>query len=98
MINKRDFFKFLAVAPIAAPMTAVAMAREGDEPEAHEVNITLHGLSPPRKVDTNYPHIGGMSFNLMQEDPNRRVTMSVGKDGNFWIKTVQGGWKRVVTE
>lgn len=32
-MNKREFFKFLAVSPIAIPITAVAMAREGDAPE-----------------------------------------------------------------
>lgn len=97
-MNRRDFFKFLPVAPIALPMTAVAMAREGDEPSEGDVNISIHGSRPPRKIETHYPHIGGMNFNLRENDPDRIVTMSVGKDGQFWIKTSKDGWKRVVTE
>ena len=29
---------------------------------------------------------------------NRNVHMSVGRDGNLWLKTETGDWKRVVTE
>lgn len=79
-MNKRDFFKFLAVAPIAAPMTAVAMAREGDEPERNL--LTLQMQNDLWRVSSNDP----------------RVDMSIGKDGQLWIRAHKDEWKRVVTE
>ena len=29
---------------------------------------------------------------------NKNLHMSVGRDGNLWLKTATGDWKRVVTE
>ena len=29
---------------------------------------------------------------------NRYISMSVGRDGNLWLKSTGGDWKRVVTE
>lgn len=26
------------------------------------------------------------------------ISMSVGKDGNLWLRTAEGDWKKVVTE
>jgi len=99
MMNKRNFFKFLAISPVAVPMTAVAMAREGDEPHQGELSITLQGSKPPRKVETKYPHIGGLNFNLHEMDPNIKVSLSVGQDGHLWLRAGnEEKWKRVVAE
>lgn len=80
MMNKRDFFKFLAVTPIAAPMTAVAMAREGDEPVRNL--LTLQMQNDLWRVSSNDP----------------KVDMSIGKDGQLWVRASGEQWKRVVTE
>jgi len=38
-------------------------------------------------------------FNTMpQYDPDKQVSMAVGDDGNLWVKSKDGQWKRVVTE
>jgi hypothetical protein len=31
-------------------------------------------------------------------DDTTHVTMAVGRDGNLWLKSADGDWKRVVTE
>lgn len=80
MMNKRNFFKFLAVSPIAIPVTAIAMAREGDEPKRNL--LTLQMQNDLWRVSSNDP----------------RVDMSIGKDGQLWIRSSGEQWKRVVTE
>lgn len=79
-MNRRDFFKFLPVAPIALPMTAVAMAREGGEPERNLLTLQM-------QKDL---------WRVSSEDP--QVHMSIGKDGELWIRKDKDSWKRVVTE
>lgn len=33
-----------------------------------------------------------------QYEEYKRVSMAVGRDGNLWMKTEDGNWKRIVTE
>lgn len=79
-MNKRDFFKFLAVSPIAIPVTAIAMAREGDEPERNL--LTLQMQKALWRPETSDP----------------QLDMSIGRDGELWVRSRGGEWKRVVTE
>ena len=99
-MNKRDFFKFLALSPLVVPAAAIARAREGDEPTQEAVKIVLYG-SKKREVPSmslsNGPFKGG-TFTMQESDPSKSVALSVGEDGHFWIKTNKGEWKRVVTE
>jgi hypothetical protein len=40
------------------------------------------------------PRQGTLSLNV----GHGSVSMSVGRDGNLWVKSKDGDWKRVVTE
>lgn len=78
-MNRRDFFKFLPVAPIALPMTAVAMAREGDEPERNL--LTLQMQKDLWRVSSEDPQVhmsigkdGGLWIRKDKEDWKRVVT------------------------
>jgi hypothetical protein len=35
---------------------------------------------------------------MAEVDADRALSMAVGKDGNLWLKSKGGEWKRVVTE
>ena len=40
-----------------------------------------------------------IGFNVMpQYDLDKTVSLAVGDDGNLWLKSKNGQWKRVVTE
>ena len=99
-MNKRDFFKFLGLAPVIIPAVAIAKASEGDEPAQEAVKIVLYG-SKKREVPSmslsNGPFRGG-SFTMPEYDTSKSAALSVGNDGHLWIKTNNGKWKRVVTE
>lgn len=97
-MNRRDFFKFLPVAPIALPMTAVAMANEGNEPVDEAIKLVLHGT---KKRDGEMMRLGNNTMNLQmphETDPTKSVALSIGNDGHLWIKSAEDKWKRVVTE
>lgn len=98
-MNKRDFFKFLAVAPAVLPAAAIAKAREGDEPISESVKLVLHGIKKRDGEMMRLTSGGSISIGSMPiQDPEKQVGMAVGNDGHLWLKTKSGEWRRVVTE
>ena len=96
-MNRRDFFAFLPVAPIVAMNSVEAEAKpniSAGAPRPGEFNITIQGSQRPKPIASN--SIGG--FYMNENDPNRGVSMAVGEDGKLWLKSINGEWKRVVTE
>ncbi len=98
-MNRRKFFTFLPAAPVALvswPAEAKAsMDNTAGAPRSGETIIVFQGTKPPKPINTPY------SISIMplaDPDPNKRVSMAVGQDGNLWLKTATGEWKRVVTE
>jgi hypothetical protein len=92
-MNRRNFFAFLPVAPAALMIEGARASTKNEQPRDGEVTLSLQGSTPVNRD----PH--SMYFGYAgNPDPCKRVSMAVGEDGNLWLKTAKGEWKKVVTE
>jgi len=92
-MNRRKFFAFLPVAPAAFIIDGARASTKNEQPRDGEVTLSLQG-STPVKRDPNSMYFGFPN----NADPAKKVSMAVGEDGNLWLKTAKGEWKKVVTE
>ena len=95
-MNRRSFFKFLPIAPVALVADGAHAVSSADAPHEGEYSIAITG-SLKNKYQTT-PGIGSISYNYPITDHNKMVSMSVGQDGNLWLKSKNGEWKRVMTD
>ena len=92
MVSRRSLFGVLAASPVIAGSTVKAYANESLGPE----NTILSLQDQRMKQFTD--HTYGNKFVLQGfESYGPQLGISVGKDGNMWVKVDQK-WKRVVTE
>jgi hypothetical protein len=91
-MNRRSFFKFLPIAPVALAAEGAQACNADYAPPKGQVHITLQGSKPSNRSPTS------LGFGINEPDLTRQVSMGVGEDGNLWLKTAKGEWKRVVTE
>ena len=100
-MNRRGLFAAFALAPIMA-VDAFAKEKPTGEPDSSQVSLVLHGNKTKPASSKVWAEPKSNSFlvsgSWVETDPNKRVSMSVGEDGNLWLKTAHGQWKRVVTE
>lgn len=90
-MNRRSFFKFLPVVPVAL-VAEGARACSDDAPTGGGF-LTLNGYEEEHHHEST-----DISFILPKLDPNRQISMAVGKDGNLWLKNSKSEWKKVVVE
>ena len=99
-MNRRGLFGVFALSPFVA-INAIAKERPTGEPDTEQPRLVLSGTE---KSDPSEPSermritSDGFFVQNYKHDPHKQVSMSVGEDGNLWIKTAYGQWKRVVTE
>ena len=100
-MDRRAFFSFLPLAPVLAAAAVVTESQAGEKPADNNANtLRLMGM----KKRTNQPYDNRKAMMFLGETPryivdeNTHVTMAVGRDGNLWLKSAEGDWKRVVTE
>jgi hypothetical protein len=90
-MNRRGLFAAFALSPFIA-INAIAKPKPEGEPHDKE---TVMMLFPSKET----PRPSHPKFIQMAEvDADRTLSMAVGRDGNLWLKTAQGQWKRVMTE
>ena len=108
MNERRNFLKHLglfgagagafAVAPgVATAVTLHPTSNcEADGPICEETLTINNGtkLKPAEPVRSEYTFVPPGA----QYEEYKRVSMAVGRDGNLWMKTEGGNWKRIVTE
>lgn len=94
-INLLSFGVVGAAAPTAALATKQPVKSDPkDAPICVETLSLRNGTKPkPKPVDNNK-----FMFYTDGYEEYKQVSMAVGRDGNLWLKTEQGEWKRVVTE
>jgi len=98
-MNRRSFFAFLPVAPLALMAEGARAATASQAPPAEAVNLTLMGAAKEKsRNDLMYLSNGPAPLNFPQSDPAKQVAMAVGEDGELWLKGKDKQWKRVVTE
>jgi hypothetical protein len=92
MFNRRKLFAFLPIAPAALMIDGAKAIGLQEQPRDGEQTISL------RATKINTTKSTSIFGNMPISDPNKLVSMAVGQDGNLWLKTIDGEWKRVVTE
>jgi len=93
-MNRRGFFAFLPLAPLALITEGVRAATADGAPIPEATQLVITGTKKYKPVNTTH----GIYFNMDQNDPNKQVSMAVGDDGDLWLKRKDGNWRKVVTE
>lgn len=96
-MNRRSFFKFLPVAPMALMAEGARAVNATGEPIPEATQIILQG-NKRKEFKSNSLSIGGGTLSMNESDPSKQVSMAVGDDGNLWLKQKDGGWRRVAVE
>jgi hypothetical protein len=97
-MNRRGLFAAFALSPFIA-VNAIAKPKPEGEPHDQQTSLML---SATKKVTRKIAHGNSGKFltldGWIDNDPSKQVSMAVGEDGNLWLKSKGGEWKRVVTE
>ena len=104
-MNRRSLFGALALSPLMA-VEALGKEKPTGEPIPEANQIIIQGtkkktIEPPSQVllsDGNGGVFTISGSSMPKNDPTKQVSISVGDDGNLWLKRKDGEWKRVVTE
>jgi hypothetical protein len=92
IMNRRKFFAFLPIAPVALISDGAKADTAKEQPREGEFALSIIG-SNQRKVESS-----SMSVNMPITDPNLQISMSVGRDGNLWLKSHGKKWTKVLTQ
>lgn len=99
MMNRRKFFALLPAAPIAvATWPSESKAAPEESPRSGEYSLVLSGTEAPDPTELKKHNGSGVYQFITGPKEVSQVSMSVGRDGNLWLKGKDGEWKRVVTE
>lgn len=100
-MDRRKFFSFLPLGAVVVGAAVIAESQKQDKPADNNANtLRLMGM----KQNTKDPYNDRSAMMFLGETPryviddNTHVTMAVGQDGNLWLKSADGDWKRIVTE
>ena len=94
-MNRRKFFAFLPVAPVAFMAEGAKADNKDQQPHDSELTLSISGHKPPKPVKMSNSMTGMI---LPYRESTNQVSMAVGQDGKLWLKTNCGEWKKVVTE
>lgn len=99
-MNRRKFLSFATLGAVSVPVLAVSSearesSNEADAPVDENVLSIRAGVKEREKVNTG--NVGDIQFFQDKYTEHKKVNISVGRDGNLWVKTQDGAWKRVVT-
>jgi hypothetical protein len=91
-MNRRGFLSVITMGAVAVPAAAMGVKASSNPSDAPISGTTLSIKNGVKKSNNS------SVFFEDQYEEYKTVNMSVGKDGNLWIKTEDGQWKRIVTE
>ena len=91
-MNRRGFLSVITMGAVATPVAAMGI-KEASDPSDAPISVEHLSIRSGTKESNN-----NSSFFNERYTEHKTVNMAVGKDGNLWIKTESGQWKRVVTE
>jgi hypothetical protein len=90
VMNRRSFFKFLPIAPVALIAEGARASTADQAPNK--------SISPLQLIAYHEPVHQPGSFTNPVPDMSRVVSMSIGQDGELWIKSKNDNfWKKVLT-
>ena len=106
MSNRRNFLKNLGLFGVGAGAFAIAPgvatavtlhSKSNCETEGPLCTATF-GIQSGTKLKYQKPTNSEYFLFTEQYEEYKQVSMAVGRDGNLWMKTEGGNWKRIVTE
>ena len=98
-MNRRSFFKFLPIAPVALVAEGARANISEGAPIPEACQIVLQGNKKAKPAHYHSEVAGSISFIMpATSDPTKNLSMAVGDDGYLWLKRVNSEWKRAVTE
>ena len=92
-MNRRKFFAFLPVAPVAFVTEGAKADNKDQRPHDSELTLSISGHKPPKPAKS-----ANACISISRSEPTNQVSMAVGQDGKLWLRTNSGEWKKVVTE
>jgi hypothetical protein len=105
-MNRRKFFAFLPVAPLALVAEGARAVTADGAPIPEATKIVLQGnkkvehkpsiLASIHNTSGNQLTLG--SWSMGTADTSKNLSMAVGDDGDLWLKRTDGEWRKVVTE
>ena len=102
-MNRRGLFAFFALTPVMA-VEAIAKSPEPSKPKIEgapfdgQTVLTLTAQDKPKPLE-NKAIIKGQPITIMKQTlDTKSVSMAVGEDGDLWLRSKDGEWKRVMTE
>lgn len=96
-MNRRGLFAAFALSPFIA-VNAIAKPKPEGEPHSAQTSLVLMGITKPTTRVARSSGVYLTMDGLSNTDPDKQVSMAVGEDGNLWLRSKGGEWKRVVTE
>ena len=100
-MERRKFLSLMSLGTVgvAAPSIANAtkMPIKSDPSKDGPICIETLQIQSGVKKNIKKPD-NGITFLTDEYKEYKKVAMAVGKDGNLWLKTEDGQWKRIVTE
>jgi len=93
-MDRRSFFKFLPIAPVALVAEGTKLAASEYAPHDGNLSITIQSSLKKNPKNNN-----GSSISFNQVDPGKSASLSVGADGNLWLKnSSDNSWRKIMVE
>ena len=102
-MERRRFLNLASFGIVGAAAPSVAAAAATKRTSVAELDgpilvETLQLQSGTKVKEVKKSQYGDISFFGDKYEEHKQVSMAVGRDGNLWLKTEDGKWKRIVTE
>ena len=102
-MERRKFLNLASFGLVGAAAPSVAVAAASKKTSNYELDgpicsETLQIQSGTKIKQVKKSQFGDISFFGDKYEEHKQVAMAVGRDGNLWLKTEDGKWKRIVTE
>jgi len=93
-MNRRSFFKILPAAPVVLVAEGARAVTSEHAPTDDSFSIKINASKNDRPRGPNTAILG-----IRTVDPTRSATLSVGADGNMWLKNSSDDtWRKIMVE
>jgi len=94
-MNRRSFFKILPVAPVVLMAEGAKAVTSEHAPTDDSCRIMINASKKELPRGPNTAILGATT----RIDPTRSATLSVGADGNLWLKNSSDDtWRKIMVE
>lgn len=107
-MDRRSFFSFVPLGPMVLAGAMISESQKEETPVGGN-SVRMLGCKKRKRTERpSFPLTSSSDYSVVnngyvfdcdwETDYSKSITMSVGRDGNLWVKKHEGEWKRVVTE